>query len=84
MKKHGSKSHSHRRRDQTNQNEKRTAGTIEIEIFVRLWKIYVDNMKVVLFLKVQILKPHPAISMIEVDFQVFEEETSIPPTRHIF
>ena len=40
--------------------------------------------KFVLFLKVQILKPHPSISMIEVDFQVFEEETSIPPTRHIF
>ena len=67
-----------------NRNENRTAGTIEIEIFGRLWKIYVDNVEVVLFLKIWIVKPHSSISMIEVDFQVFEDETSIPPTRLTF
>ena len=40
--------------------------------------------KMFYFLKVWILKPHSSISMIAVDFQVFEEETSIPPTAMNF
>ena len=93
MKKHGSKSHSHKLRDQAKSTEsaskKNSWNLMEWRFLeddmeeIYIYYIYILTIwKMSCFFKIQIVKPHTSISMIPVEFQGYSQEGSLKRRRH--